>query len=268
MSGFKKLSIVIVGAIAVSALGIQAADTLRGLDTGLSGMVGGSTGPCPVGEKQMLFGDRALCVDIYEASAGPTCPHTVPGNQIDTQDNFNETSCTPQTQAGATPWRFISLTQAQQMCARSGKRLPTNDEWYKIASGLADQSMCVTDSTSGPQPAGAAACVTPAGIHDVVGNVWEWIDAQVVNGVYSERQLPESGYVSLVDQAGVVIETSPQAQAEFTEDYAWTRSDGIYGIIRGGFYGSESDAGVFAQNLATALDTKTAGVGFRCVRDI
>lgn len=268
MSGVKKLIIVIIGAIAVSALGIQAADTLRGLDTNLSGMVGSSTGPCNDGEKYLLFGDRALCVDIYEASAALTCPHQVPANQFDTQQNFNETSCVSQSQPGVTPWRYISLTQAQQMCARTAKRLPNNDEWYKVASGIADQSACVTHRTAGPQPTGAAGCLTPSGIHDVVGNVWEWVDGQVVNGVYADRNVPNSGYVALVDQNGVVIETAPEAKAEFNEDYAWTRSDGAYGIIRGGFYGSETDAGIFSQNLATALDTKTAGIGFRCVRSI
>jgi len=267
MSGSKKLVIVIVGAIAVSALGIQAADTLRGLETNLTGMVGGSAGPCGPGEKHLLFGDRALCVDVYEASPGAACPHSVPGSHVDTQQNFNATSCVSQSKSGATPWRFISLTQAQQMCARTGKRLPTNDEWYKIASGIADQSTCVIKSTSGPQLTGSTDCITPSGIHDVVGNVWEWIDAQVIDGVYDERTLPASGYVSLVDSDGVVLTTDSTPQAEFNEDYAWTRPDGVYGVIRGGFYGSESDAGIFAQNLAAALDTKTAGIGFRCVRD-
>ncbi len=268
MTGTKKLVLVVFGAITISALGIQAADTLQGLQTNLSGMAGNSTGPCSNGEKYMLFGDRALCVDIYEASAGPACPHSIPGSQFDTQQNFNETSCISQSEAGTIPWRYISLTQAQQMCARSSKRLPSSDEWYKVASGLADQASCVTSSASGPQPAGTVGCVTPSGIHDIVGNVWEWVDAQVVDGTYASRPLPGSGYVALVDQHGIVIETAAEANAEFNEDYAWTRSDGIYGVIRGGFYGSESDAGIFSQNLATALDTKTAGIGFRCVRDI
>lgn len=262
-----KVTLVVLGAITVSALGIQAADTLRGLETNLSGMVGSSTGPCNDGEQYLLFGDRALCVDIYEASAGTSCPHSGPSSQVDTQQNFNETSCVSQSKHNAIPWRYVSLTQAQQMCARSNKRLPTNDEWYKIASGIADQSACVTDSASGPLPTGVAGCVTPSGINDVVGNVWEWIDAQVIDGVHDGRTLPESGYVTLVDQDGVVIQTASEAQAEFSEDYAWTKLDGVYGIVRGGFYGSETDAGIFAQNLATPLDTKTAGIGFRCVRD-
>lgn len=268
MNGLKRLAVVVVGAMVLSALAIQASDTLRGLDTNLSAVVGGSTGPCAVTEKLILMGDRALCVDMYEASPGTACPHAVSSSQIETQDNINEISCTSVTQSGATPWRFVSLTQAQQICARSGKRLPTNDEWYKFASGLADQSKCVTDRNSGPLSTGVAGCITPAGIHDVVGNVWEWIDAQVINGIFDSRSLPASGYVSLVDTSGIVIETALNAQIEFGEDYAWTNSNGVYGIIRGGFYGSESDAGIFTQNLATPLDTKTAGVGFRCVRDI
>jgi formylglycine-generating enzyme required for sulfatase activity len=102
----------------------------------------------------------------------------------------------------------------------------------------------------------------------MVGNVWEWIDGQVQDGTYEERSLPESGFVSLVDSSGVVVSTAVSPVAEFGEDYAWTDSAGVKGIIRGGFYGSGSDAGIFAQNLSVPLDFKTTGVGFRCVKDL
>lgn len=267
MSGLKKSLIVIVGAMAFSVLGIQASDTLRGLDTRLTGLVADSAGPCGAGATELLLGSHALCVDVFEASPASSCPHTDPTNQTETQANLNSSSCVAESKADAQPWRFVSLTQAQQLCARTGKRLPSNEEWYKFASGIADQSGCVIDSP-GVQSTGAAVCVTPAGVHDTVGNVWEWIDEEITSGMYNDRPLPESGYVSLVDSDGVVVETTGAGQEEFGLDYAWTKSDGVSGMIRGGFYGSENDAGIFAQNLTVPLDFKTAGVGFRCVRDI
>lgn len=268
MSGLKKGVLVVVGALFFSVLGIQASDTLRGLDTKMTGLVSDAGGVCGVGAVQMLFGSHALCVDIYEASPSSDCPVLSPTNQNDTQTNMNDFDCFADSQPNAYPWRFVSLTQAQQLCARTGKRLPSNDEWYRIASGMGDQSSCVVDTAGAPQPTGSAGCVTPAGVHDVIGNVWEWVDAEVVDGTYNERPLPESGYVAMVDSDGVVVETAGGAQDEYGHDYAWTKTPGVYGVVRGGFYGSESDAGIFAQNLATPLDSKTAGIGMRCVRDI
>lgn len=268
MSTLKKSLIVIVSAIALSALGIQASDTLRGLDTRLTGLVSDSAGPCGAGAVQILLGSHALCVDVFEASASADCPYHEPTSQTETQSNINHTTCVAESKAGIYPWRFVSLTQAQQLCARTGKRLPTNEEWYKFASGIADQSMCVVNNNSNPQSTGAAMCVTPAGVHDVIGNVWEWIDGEVANGTYNDRPLPASGYVSLVDSDGVVVETANVGQEEFGDDYAWTKPDGVSGMIRGGYYGSDEDAGIFAQNASVPLDFKTAGVGFRCVRDI
>jgi len=268
MSAFKKALIVVIGAIGVSALTIQASDTLRGLETSLSALVFETKTVCGEGAVELLLGSHALCVDVYEAAPAATCPHQRPTNQSETQANMNAAECRADSRAAVEPWRFVSLTQAQQLCARGGKRLPTNDEWYTFSSGIADQSMCVTSNPNNPKNTGSAGCVTPAGVHDVIGNVWEWIDGEVVNGMYNSRQLPQSGYVALVDSDGVVVETSNTPQAEYDEDYAWTKNDGVYGVIRGGFYGSEEDAGIFAQNLAVPLDFRTAGVGFRCVRDI
>ncbi len=175
----------------------------------------------------------------------------------------------PESKPDVTPWRFVSLTQAQQLCARAGKRLPTNDEWYRAVSGSTDTASCAIDTGGSPVPTGSSSCIAPSGVHDMVGNVWEWIDETVTDGRYDERTLPASGYVSLVDAEGVVVSTTAnEPSAEFGEDYAWVDETGLRGILRGGFYGSGADAGVFAQNLSVPLDFRSAGVGFRCVKDI
>lgn len=269
MKKLHKSLLIGVGAVILSTVAIQASDVLRGIDGNLAGLALESQSVCGEGATPVLLGSHRLCVDIYEASPGAMCPHTVIENQVHTQENANEATCTVVSEKEKTPWNFISLTQAQQFCARTGKRLPSNEEWYKLVSGLTDQTVCLTKTgESQPSKTGTAGCRTPSGIHDMVGNVWEWTNEEVRDGIYQERRLPESGYVSLVDTDGVVVETAPSPFSEYGNDYAQTGNRGVLGVIRGGFYGSGEDAGLFAQNLSVPLDFKSVGVGFRCVRDI
>src|SRR3990167_1666321 len=166
---------------------------------------------------------------------------------------------------GAEPWRFVTYTEASQLCARDGKRLPTAEEWYKVALGHTDVTACFTATLA---KTGANNCVTPTGIHDLVGNVWEWTADTVTGGMYNNNELPNSGYVALVDGSGLVIETTETPNPQFGEDYAWIDKSGVRGLLRGGFYGSGDDGGVFAQNIAVPLNFTATGVGFRCVKDV
>jgi formylglycine-generating enzyme required for sulfatase activity len=269
MKKWHKSLLVGVGALVLSTVAIQASDLVRGIEGNLSGLAIESQGVCGEGSVQVLLGSHALCVDVYEASAGTSCPHRAPDSQLQTQENANVPDCKPTSQKNVMPWRFVSLTQAQQLCGRDGKRLPTNEEWYKIVSGFSDVSSCIISSgLQSPSNTGSASCMTPSGVSDMIGNAWEWMEGEVVSGMYNNRALPSDGYVSLVDSSGVVLETAADPKEEFGNDYALTSTEGVKGIIRGGFYGSGEDAGIFAQNLAVPLDFRSTGVGFRCVKDI
>jgi formylglycine-generating enzyme required for sulfatase activity len=152
------------------------------------------------------------------------------------------------------------------MCAGAGKRLPTSDEWYRIALGT-ETDTCVVDENA-VRETGTVECVSSSGIHDMVGNVWEWVDATVVGKNYDDRELPPEGYVTSVDASGVAITTATEGDILYGDDYFWSKGEGVFGMIRGGFYGSDDDAGLYAVNASVPTSFASQGVGFRCVEDV
>jgi formylglycine-generating enzyme required for sulfatase activity len=110
--------------------------------------------------------------------------------------------------------------------------------------------------------------VSAIGAYDSIGNVWEWVDAQVIDAAYDGRTLPETGYVVSVDMHGVALQTQEVGDELHGKDYFWSSTSGVFGIIRGGFYGSGDDAGLYAVNASVPTTFAAQGVGFRCVRDI
>ena len=256
-----------VGALVISSLGLQASDWAQNVDTNLSALLGSTaTVACQPGMVSVNVGGSLLCVDQYEATAADRCPVMEPQSVTDTSINLLETECRAISVPDRMPWRFVSLSEAQQLCARNDKRLPTNEEWYRIALTQADNETCVIEAGAAV-PTGVVECRTESGVHDLVGNVWEWVDGAVTDGRYAGRPLPPSGYVTVVDNDGVVLETEQEPRALYGADYAWTSEMGTFGIIRGGYFESGDDAGLYAQNLSVPFDLRTKGVGFRCVHD-
>lgn len=265
---WRKSMVVIVGAVVLSTLGIEAADVMQGKAGRLTGtaLLSNDDGPCARTETLVRFGEYALCVDTYEAAPGGACVYTDVANEVQSNDNVHTPGCVAESAPGIVPWRFVTYTQAQQLCAREGKRLLTAREWYRLAVGIRSLDSCVV-AAEGVMPTGTG-CVAPTGVYDLVGNVWEWVDDTVVDGQWQGKHLPQSGYVAAVTAEGIVTDTSAAPVREFGEDYATVSHDGERGMVRGGFYGSGSDGGIFAQNMSVPLELATAGVGFRCVRDV
>ncbi len=266
---FLKVGAVIFVAVVLTTLGIAASDSLVGNNTSLLGMLAGSAeeGPCPAGMVFVATAKTFSCVDVYEASPAAACPVLTPSSALDTQQNLNQLACTADSVEGVLPWTQVSREQAAALCARSGKRLPTSAEWYELAMATPDvPGGCNTSSMSVTKTGAYESCRSAVGVFDAVGNVWEWVSGDVRDGMFEDEELPEEGYVAQVSSDGVPVVTAPTEQQQFGSDYLWSDRVGIYGVLRGGYYGNKSDAGVYAVQAKTNPTSATVAIGFRCVK--
>jgi formylglycine-generating enzyme required for sulfatase activity len=262
-----KGTLVIFGALIVTALGIDASDTLKGMSGTLLSQVVSKESACPAGMVSVEMVGTVSCVDQYEVSPSDACPNKNPGQMIATTQNLEEKTCQAISKKEVIPWRYITRDQAMNVCARSGKRLPTSAEWYQLSLSMTNvEASCNTDSKDIAFTGMHAECVTSHQIADLVGNAWEWVSDDVIDGIYNSHKLPASGYVAQVDASGVATVSHETAQELFGGDYFWSREDGAYGMIRGGYYDSGSDGGLYTIHADTPPTTASVGIGFRCVK--
>ena len=261
--------LIIFGALVITSLGIDAADTMHGsTGTLLSQVISrGGSSKCPSGMNQIENVPSLTCVDAYEVSPGKGCPVADPDQILATQQNVGVKECVGESKKGVLPWRFVTRDQAMQLCARAGKRLPTSEEWYVLGLGMTDvEKSCNVATKRISQTGTLEACITPNGVFDLVGNVWEWVSDDVIDGTYKSNKLPDSGYVAQVDASGMATVVSKDPQDLFEKDYFWSQATGAYGVIRGGYYDSGTDAGIYTTHADTQPTTASAGIGFRCVK--
>lgn len=261
-----KLMVILFGAVSITALGIDAADTLTGSRTTLLGqLITLSRDTCPAGMIELPAATTFTCVDKYEVSASEDCPHPTPRSIFDTDENITNQACVGVSEAKRVPWRFVSRDEAEILCLRSGKRLPTNQEWQRFALGTTAE-LCNTHTDEVSETGAHAACMSAVGVVDAVGNVWEWTYDEVYAGVFKERPLPPTGYVQLADNSGMAVETTNEPSAQYGADYFWSGAGAVTAIMRGGFYGSAADAGVYAAHTNVTLDFTGEAIGFRCIQ--
>ena len=160
----------------------------------------------------------------------------------------------------------VEWAWANAYCAALGKRLPTEAEWEAAARGpegalfpWGDDSLLIDFDSLGREPVRTqTANISPLGVHDTMGSVWEWVDepieltaeaTQVVrkggeNGRVDEalgssiRQVVQQTNQATIDQTGfrcAADETDPNtAEGEFIADLVTprelaevTRSSGV-----------------------------------------
>lgn len=253
------------GMVVLTSFSIDATDSLHNSNTALSLLARQVTeAGCPLGTVELNLANASLCIDQYENSAGPSCPDKDPQSVAATQANLNVRECQSHSVTAASPWAFVSYHQAKSLCARRGMRLPTALEWYEAALATPDTGVCNTDgskSLTGQKPE----CKSARGAYDAIGNVWEWVDEEVKDGRFHERPLPTEGYVRSIDTAGVALETGAVPDPILGQDYSWFTNTGVFAMLRGGYFGSGSDGGVFSVQAKSAPSFSSVATGFRCV---
>jgi formylglycine-generating enzyme required for sulfatase activity len=272
-----RTTIIVILTVILSTVVINAADHIGSFkDSLLGNVVSTDASGCPSGMASIPAEGGSFCIDMYENSADDACQFSDPGNNEETRLNLEGEVCKPVSKQGKIPWRNIARHQAELACAKAGKRLPTNKEWYRAALGTPDSrdnwgpvgcNLGKAGSAS-PEPAGGRSrCVSSAGVFDMVGNVWEWIDGSIEVGAYKGRTTPSTGFVTSVDGDGVPLSTVPDvSDPVFNDDYFWADLTDVRGMIRGGYWGNDSDAGLYAINAVIPPTFTGIGAGFRCVK--
>lgn len=262
---FFRGALVLVGIIMLTSFTIDATDTLSGSQSALSLFARKAVdSSCPAGMLEIGLAERSYCIDIYENSFTDDCPLGRPMSAADVQTNINDQSCGTQSVAEVVPAVFTTFHQAQTFCARRGGRLPSSLEWFEAALGTPDGDQCNLDSNL--VAAGSyESCVSARGAVDMVGNAWEWIDAPVENRVYDGATLPPSGYVTAADRSGVAMATDSRPDPLFNKDYFWSLPEGRLVMMRGGFYRSGDDGGIYSVHADMEPSFTSAAIGFRCV---
>jgi formylglycine-generating enzyme required for sulfatase activity len=209
-----------------------------------------------------------FCIDKYEVSPSAKCIIFEPKSVSDTAHNLADAKCVAASVANGLPWTHVAKPQAEQLCAKEGKRLPTAEEWYEAAAGTPD-NMAICNLSGEINTAGVSIeCLSGVGAADLVGNVWELTSSEVIDGFYNDVKLPAEGYVEQIGSSGLASLTTDIPNNIYNQDYFWSKSEGSFSIIRGGFYGSRLDGGVYAVHAANDINFASAAIGFRCVKQL
>lgn len=268
---WSKQIIVIIVAVVITSAGIKASDIVFS-----DGKVLGIEDGCELGMVFISSANGGFCIDKYEASPGKYCENSDPKNQRETRNNFDFKDCIPVSVENKIPWRNISQDQAALACAKAGKRLPTQKEWFLAALGTPDLSSawgeddCQVAGNWPSQPGltgSASNCVSPSGAFDMIGNVWEWVDGVIIDGEFNGSPVPKSGYIEGTDGNGMPATTNPnEPDLNYYSDYIWVKDNGISAIARGGYWDNKSDAGQYSMYMETAPTFAGTGIGFRCAK--
>lgn len=203
-----------------------------------------------------------LCVDRYEASIwsnpdGSGIQFGLTGSDYPTSFPENGNWTTPLyaiAKAGVAP-STATWFQAQQACALSGKRLPTNAEWQMAAAGTPDGGPCVV--TGSPRPTGTTGCESRWGMFDMVGNVPEWVADWIQGDTTPFAATPVFTANTPTYGGDFMVGVNPAT-------FQGTGANFPAAVFRGGG-SSTGGAGAGVFQLTAAAAPSATGSGFRCV---
>lgn len=175
-------------------------------------------GRCPEGMVPVPTFGPSVCVEPYEARLDHATTKGAPAPQ-----GIHHASA-----AGQLPSEHVSYRQAKGICERAGRHLCTAAEFQDICDGQPGPGgrpyawgwyyrgdICPLNFKPSPQAHVYAAgswpgCVTPEGVYDLVGNLWEWVDPQLPEGVPPKAGKMGSSFYSGADRVrcDVKVDTS------------------------------------------------------------
>jgi len=202
---------------------------------------------------------------------------------------------------GSDIYNYVNKAKARAGCRSSGKRLLTFKEFVVSASWKpspddfsqvsfeaieADRDKtdgyCNSNFRDQPFPKTGSSetrmCVSWWGIQDLTGNVWEWLEESLVDGIPRKNDIddilsrwtiiPQSGYVKNFDfSLWQFSETDPAQDISYdtyNKDRFWVEKMGIQEGTAGGDYGDGQKGGRFCFSLSEDAGLEDISLGFRC----
>ena len=135
---------------------------------------------CPSG--MVFIADGDFCIDVYEVTNERYrhCVITLNGDKDETKTKLSCERFYGNSEFDHYPVVWVNWQQADAYCKFFDKRLPTADEWDRAANYPWPSHDEIT-KYSGPEEVGSIGDVSPDDVHDLAGNVREWVsdtDAQ------------------------------------------------------------------------------------------
>lgn len=240
-----------------------------------------------------------IFIGAYQASTSQSSGAAVSLPGVDPRASINFDSARNLCKANGPGWDMMSNLDWAAIalwCMANGyqPRGNTNygrsheDRWEtgrRQDGGIPGEASGTARTLTGSGPAAWAHDGSPAGIHDLVGNVWEWVTGMKLqdgrawlaadNGLTEEPDLIDSGFdlpsnrtwASIdASEANLLVKQSliaPASPALSPAGYQYTNLEGERMPARGGIWTNAGNAGLAALSLGNARTAANANRGFR-----